>query len=125
CTVLQAPSSVAVPFDVQVLSASSAWPGNHEPPLAAWSGVPDWTIFQGNAAHTGYVPVSVDPNSFSSRWQGGPTLNNTPNNYNGAFAYTLTTDAGQLYIATGTTLYALSELDGSQAWSYQVALPFP
>jgi hypothetical protein len=125
CTTHQAPSSIALPFDVQVLSAASAWPGDHDLPLAAWNGVPDWTMFQGNAAHTGYVPVSIDPNNFTTRWQGGPSLSNTPNNYNGAFAYTLTTDAGQLYVATGTTLYALSELDGSQIWSYTVTVQFP
>jgi hypothetical protein len=118
CTMPQTPASISVPFNVRVLSPTSAWPGNNTTPLAAWSDVQDWTMFQGNAAHTGYVPVTIDPNSFSTRWQGGPTLNNTPNNYNGAFAYTLTTDGGQLYIATGSDLYALKELDASQVWSY-------
>ncbi len=126
CTMPQAPASIDVPFNVQVLSAMSAWPGNNAPPLAAWNGVADWTMFQGNAAHTGYVPAAIDPNTFTTRWQGGPTLSNTPNNYNGAFAYTLTTDGGQLYIAIGTKLYALKELDASQVWSYDVSgLQFP
>ena len=126
CTNPQTPGSISVPFDVQVLSATSAWTGNNTPPLAAWSGVADWTMFQGNAAHTGYVPVNIDPNSFTTRWHGGPTLSNTPNDYNGAFANTLTTDGGRLYIATGTTLYALNELDASQIWAYDVsALQFP
>jgi hypothetical protein len=126
CTMPQAPASVDVPFNVQVLSATSAWPGNNSPPLAAWNGVADWTMFQGNAAHTGYVPATIDPNTLTTRWQGGPTLSNTPNNYNGAFAYTLTTDGGQLYIAIGTKLYALKELDASQVWSYDVStLQFP
>jgi len=124
CTKPQTPGSLSVPFDVQVL-ATNAWAGNNETPLAAWSGVADWTMFQGNAAHTGYVPVTIDPNSFTTRWQGGPTLNNTPNDYNGAYATTLTTDGGQLYIATGTTLYALNEFDASQIWSYDFSsLPF-
>jgi hypothetical protein len=82
-------------------------------------------MFQGNAAHTGFVPATLDPNTFSTRWTGGPTLNNTPNNYNGAYAWTLTTDGGQLYIGFGTTLYALKELDASQVWTYQSALQFP
>jgi hypothetical protein len=126
CTMPQAPTSIDVPFNVQVLSATSAWPGNYTPPLAAWNGVADWTMFQGNAAHTGYVPAAIEPNTFTTRWQGGPTLSNTPNNYNGAFAYTLTTDGGQLYIAIGTKLYALKELDASQVWSYDVSgLQFP
>jgi hypothetical protein len=114
CTMPQTPASITVPFNVQLLSPTSAWPGNNAGALAAWSGVADWTMFQGNAAHTGYVPAAVDPNTFTTRWQGGPTLSNTSNYDNGAFAYTLTTDAGQLYIAVGTTLYALKELDASQ-----------
>jgi len=126
CTMPQAPASIDVPFNVQVLSATSTWPGNNTPPLGAWSGVADWTMFQGNAAHTGYVPATIDPNTFTTRWQGGPTLSNAPNYDNGAFAYTLTTDGGQLYIAIGTTLYALKELDASQVWTYDVSgLPFP
>jgi hypothetical protein len=123
CSSPQAPSSVSLPFDVYVLSSSSAWIGNNPTPLAAWSSVADWTMFQGNAAHTGYVPVTLDPNSFSTRWQ-GPTLSNT-SGY-ATFAYTLTTDNNQLYLAYGTTLYALKELDGSQVWQYSVAgLQFP
>jgi len=124
CSNPQNPSSVSLPFDVQVLSASSAWPGNNIPALAAWNGVADWNMFQGNAAHTGFVPATLDPNFFSTRWTGGPTLNNTPNNYNGAYAWTLTTDGGQLYLAFGTTLYALKELDASQVWSYHSTLQY-
>lgn len=119
CATTQTAGSVSVPYDVQVLSATSAWSGNHTSPLAAWNGVADWTMFQGNAAHTGYVPVAIDPNSFSTRWQGGPTLANSPG-YS-VFAYTLTTDADQLYIATGTKLYALKEFDASTVWTYDVA----
>ena len=32
-------------------------------------GAPEWATFQGNAAHTGYVPVTIDPNQFATRWQ--------------------------------------------------------
>jgi hypothetical protein len=109
---------------VQVLSPTSAWAGNHTSPLAAWGGVVDWTMFQGNAAHTGYVPVDIDPNSFTTRWQCGPTLSNAATY--GVYADTLTTDGGQLYIATGHTLFALKELDAVQVWSYDVSgLEYP
>ena len=57
CTEFQAVKSIEVPYRIDALSATSAWPGNHLTTLAAWSGVPDWTMFQGNAAHTGFVPV--------------------------------------------------------------------
>jgi hypothetical protein len=123
CAVPQSPGSVTLPFDVYVLSSTSAWSGNNLTPLAAWSGVADWTMFQGNAAHTGYVAAALDPNNFATRWQ-GPTLDNT-SGYS-SFAYTLTTDNDQLYLAYSDTLYALKELDGSQTWKYSMAgLQFP
>ena len=123
CTLPKTPASVTLPYDVQILSATSAWPGNNLTTLLPWPTVPDWNMFQGNAAHTGYVPVSIDPNSISTRWQ-GPTLNNTAG-YNGA-AQTLTTNAGRLFIAYDNTLYALKEHDASQLWTQGFGwLPFP
>ena len=39
-----------------------------------------WTMFQSDAGHTGYVPVALDPNGFSLRWetQVGGTLTLNP-----------------------------------------------
>lgn len=31
--------------------------------------LPSWTMFQGNASHTGYVPVTLDSDEFALRWQ--------------------------------------------------------
>ena len=39
-----------------------------EHPLADWSEAVEWTTYQGNAAHTGYNPVSMDPNVFQELW---------------------------------------------------------
>jgi hypothetical protein len=116
CSTPQAPASVTVPYDVWILSSSSSWPGNNLTPLIPWVGISDWNTFQGNAAHTGHVPVSVDPNAFTPRWQGGPTLNNLNGYY--APVQTLTTNNGRLFIATGNVLYVLKEHDASQVWSY-------
>src|SRR5262249_3834513 len=63
CTVQQPVPSVTVPFNVDVLAGT--WPGDHLTTLNPWPGVADWTMFQGGAAHTGYVPVTLDPNQFS------------------------------------------------------------
>jgi hypothetical protein len=123
CSTPQNPGSVSVPYDIQILGASSAWPGNNLTTLVRQPGVPDWNMFQGNAAHTGYVPVAPDPNEFSTRWR-GPTLNNNTG-YN-SFAYTLTTNGGQIYLAYDTTLYALREHDAGQVWSRSFAgMQFP
>ena len=36
--------------------------------IADWSGAVEWTTYQGNASHTGYNPVSMDPNVFQELW---------------------------------------------------------
>ena len=115
CTTPQSVPSIAVPYDIYVLSPASAWPGNNLSALVPWSGVPDWTMFQANAAHTGYVPVDLDPNSFSTRWQ-APTLD-IPVSFGGNLN-TLVASNGVLFIGGGTTLYARSESDNSAVWSY-------
>jgi hypothetical protein len=134
CTRFQRVRKLVIPFNIDVLSNTSPWNGNHLSPLAAWSGVPDWTMFQGNAAHTGYVPVKLDPNRFATRWQ-GPNLPNPADSYNSYFdgPNTITTSNGHLYVAFGSAnsspgpaLYAYRELDGSLVWQYNFnTLQFP
>ena len=115
CATPQPIPSVKIPYDLYVLTSASAWPGNNLTTLVPWAGTPDWTTFQGNAAHTGYVPVQLDPNSFSTRWQ-IPAVD-IPVSL-GANLDTLTTSNGQLYIGGGTILYARKEFDGSSVWQY-------
>lgn len=43
--------------------------------LAPVAGLAPWTAYNGNAAHTGYVPGTFDPALFNHRW----TLQETPN----------------------------------------------
>jgi hypothetical protein len=125
CSTPQPVPTISVPFDVNVMSASSVWPGNNLTPLSAWTGVPDWSTFQGNSAHTGYVPADVDPNHFTTRWQ-GPTLT-----FNDGSEYpncvTVTTSNGMLFVAgstdpnllaTSSALFALKESDGSLVWQH-------
>jgi outer membrane protein assembly factor BamB len=106
------------------LAPSSTWPGNHLTTLSPMQGAPEWATFQGNAAHTGYVPVTLDPNQFGTRWQlGVPTFLY----FNGLFNLaTVTTSSGNFYIAGNNAVTAHSEFDGSTIWSYSFAgLPFP
>jgi hypothetical protein len=123
CNTPQSPASFSLPFDVWILSSGSAWPGDNLTSLVPWATAPDWNMFQGNAAHTGYVPVSLDPNSFSTRLLGPSVNNQVGYSYT---AETLTTNAGRLFLSQGTTVRALSEHDASQIWSYNFSsLPFP
>ena len=123
CTTPQSVPSIAVPYDVYVLSPASAWPGNNLSTLVPWPGVPEWTMFQANAGHTGYVPIDLDPNSFSTRWQ-APALD-IPVTW-GDNLNTLVASNGVLFIGGGTTLYARNESDNSAVWSYDFSgLAFP
>ncbi len=123
CASPQFVPSVALPFDIDVLDSTSEWPGDHRSALVAWAGVADWSTFQGNAAHTGYVPVAVDPNAFTTRWQ-TPAIDvpvDWSENLN-----TLVTANGMFFISGGNVLYARSESDGTVAWQYDFSgLPFP
>jgi hypothetical protein len=126
CTVPQPLHALSLPFDVDVLANNSPWPGNNLTALTAWPGVADWTTFQGNTAHTGYVDVALDPNQFTTRWQGpaissgGTGGSSYPNNM------TLTTSNGVFFVANGNILYARHESDASVVWSYDLSsLQFP
>jgi hypothetical protein len=123
CTAPQSVPSIVVPYNVYVLSPSSTWPGNNLSSLVPWPGVPEWTMFQANAGHTGYVPIDLDPNSFSTRWQ-APALD-IPVTWGGNLN-TLAASNGVLFIGGGTTLYARNESDNSAVWSYDFSgLAFP
>ena len=124
CTQPQATPTLLVNYSLAVLAPGGAWAGNHLTTLASMAGAPEWATFQGNAAHTGYVPVALDPNQFSTRWQlGVPSFLY----FNGVFNLaTVTTAKGSFYIAGNNAVTAHSEFDGSTTWSYSFAgLQFP
>jgi hypothetical protein len=125
-TVPQALRAISIPFDVHVLSSNSAWSGDNQTTLSAWPGVADWTTFQGNAAHTGYVDAAVDPNQFTTRWQGPPLV---VGGLGGGFVQnnmSLTASNGQFFEANGNILYARNESDASVAWQYDFSsLEYP
>jgi hypothetical protein len=113
--------SVAVPFGIDVLSSNSPWLGDHLTTLSPWSAVADWTMFQGNAAHTGYVPVDVDPNQFSTRWR-VPAFPAADSSY----IHMPAMAGGELFISGGNILYARRESDGTLVWQHDFSgLAFP
>jgi hypothetical protein len=124
CSTLQATPGVVVNYSVNVLAPGSAWPGNNLTALSSMQGAPEWVTFQGNAAHTGYVPVALDPNEFSPRWQiPVPVFRYFNDRFNLA---TVTTAAGSFFIAGNNAVTAHSEYDGSARWSYSFSgLPYP
>lgn len=124
CSTPHAMPGVVVNYTVNVLAQGGAWPGNHLTPLSSIQGAPEWATFQGNAAHTGYVPVTLDPNQFDTRWQiSVPAFLY----FNGRFNLaTVTTEGGNFYIAGANAVTAHSEYDGSTLWTHSFSgLPNP
>jgi len=119
CATPQAVSSMTVPYDVTVQGSGTAWPGDHLTALTPWTDVPDWTTFQGNAAHTGYVPVEIKPEQLLPRWKMG-ALSQSSNYYSTNIA-TLVAADGIFYAAGNNQLKARKEFDGSDVWSYDVS----
>jgi hypothetical protein len=120
CATPQAVSSMTVPYDVTVLGSGTAWPGDRLTVLTPWTDVPDWTTFQGNAAHTGYVPVEIKPEQLLPRWKMG-ALSQSSNNYYSTYTATLVAADGIFYAAGNNQLKARKEYDGSTVWSYDVS----
>jgi outer membrane protein assembly factor BamB len=78
-----------------------------------------WPTFQGNAAHTGYVPISLDTEGFELKWERsdllspeGETLPLNP----------VTAAEGKVFVSHDAswgesgTLFALAAKDGSELW---------
>lgn len=124
CTTLQSMSRAVVNYSVSVLTANGAWPGDNLTPLTPMPGAPEWSTFQGNAGHTGHVPVVLDPNRFSTRWQ---IVVPAFLYFNGQFNLaTVTTEDGRFFMAGDDAVTARSEHDGSTLWNYSFSgLDYP
>lgn len=125
CTTPLPVPRVLVDYRVRFLATGSAWPGDHLTPLSPLAGAPDWTTHQGNAAHTGFVPVTVDPDRFDTRWQlTVPTLRG---GFNGTSNLgTVTIEGGRVFRAGPNEVTARREHDGATLWTYSFAgLPYP
>ncbi|BCU64101.1 hypothetical protein F941_02302 [Acinetobacter bouvetii DSM 14964 = CIP 107468] len=84
------------------------------------TGVTGWEMFQGNAAHTGYVPITIDPKKITRRWSW-----NKPSADNGALS-TITASQGKIfavsYVITSTgskrySIHSINENNASTAWT--------
>jgi outer membrane protein assembly factor BamB len=86
-------------------------------PVPTLTGLPEWGTYQGNASHTGYVPVTLDPTHFVAQWSW-----NNPSSATGTLT-PATTGSGKVVLASSgyfsqAYLYTLNESDGSLAWQY-------
>ncbi|MFL5615285.1 MAG: Ig-like domain-containing protein [Gemmatimonadaceae bacterium] len=83
--------------------------------VADWSQAAEWTTFQGNASHSGYVNASVDPDVFKEQWVQSPLGTSGLN--------PVTTGDGSVLVSSmsyfGSQLVAsLSVSTGTVKWSY-------
>ncbi len=74
-----------------------------------------WPMFQANAAHTGYLPVTLRPDGFRFRWKKvlgtGLALNPVAAGEGKVFATTL------VYFVDAPQLFALRSSDGATLWT--------
>lgn len=92
---------IAVPYRITVAGANAG---------------SDWQTHQGNAGHTGYVPVTLDPSRFQFAWE----WRRTPGGVLGAIN-AVVSEGGKVFVteddyASAVSLHALNEADGSVAW---------
>jgi len=92
------------------------------PDVATTSTLPEWGTYQGSTEHTGFVPVTLNPATFSPRWNVPLSLSANPAGVTPTLS-AVTTGNGKAavsisgYTATGS-LILLNELDGSIAWQH-------
>lgn len=85
--------------------------------LRATPFMPNWSTFQGNASHTGYVPASFDVKKFGRRWTIPASVSADGGEY-----LPVVHDSGKVFIvysgyfAPKSTLVAYSEDTGKEAW---------
>ena len=71
-----------------------------------------WTMYQNTPAHTGYVPIGLNPSSFQLRWQ--TTLNMPLNPVTAGDGKVFASSVGYF---SGQNLFALNSTDGSLLWT--------
>ncbi len=85
-------------------------------PTLDWSQVTtEWTTYQGNASHTGYIPAVLDPVQFTPRWSVSLAT--------GSSLTPATAGGGHIYVSTDAyfgqqLLYTIDAATGAIQWSY-------
>lgn len=103
-------------------------PDQNLTPLASLGLAADWGMEQGNAAHTGYVPVTLNPANFTPRWRWANTgtgiLTSQVVVENGTAFVVVADDPGRPHVIGDydyTQLIALDEADGAEKWNYEIS----
>jgi outer membrane protein assembly factor BamB len=102
-----------LPYTVSVMAATNL------KPLAPLAGAIDWVTVQGAAAHTGHVPVTLNPANFSQRWLWrSPDQTNIPEVLEpvtaGGKVFTIAAPNASVHVTP--ILFAIEEATGAVAW---------
>ncbi|MFZ6767410.1 PQQ-binding-like beta-propeller repeat protein [Undibacterium sp. Di26W] len=102
-----------IPYNLEVKTNTST--------LSPTPGAADWNGYQGNVAHTGYVPVTLNVNAFSPRF-----LFEIDSKYMAQGQ--ITTQGDTVYFSApaanggiGGAVFAVNESDGKVKWTFPVA----
>lgn len=114
-------SPFKLPYEIEIFAKDGELLKYNLSALSPLQGAADWGTFQGNASHTGYVPVSLTPASFNARWRLTPPatieasldkLNHIATGNGRVYA-----SLQQQFLSKGSRIAALSEHDGSTLWN--------
>jgi hypothetical protein len=124
CASPLAGSPFKLPYAVEVIAPTGGVQSFSSGALAPLAGASDWETFQSNAAHTGYVPVTLDSSAFKARWKlqapstAGVQIQFSDIATGGGRIYT---SNGSFFNPNGTSITAYSEADGSKVWTQSYA----
>lgn len=116
CTQELPGSPVIVPYSITLK------PSVNLSALGRSPGVGEWAQYQANAAHTGYVPMTLDASKFNRRWRWSVPVSETTGQSGVATAFQpVVTSNNLVYVLTSgyfqsATLYALAEHDHTLQW---------
>ena len=113
---------MSIPYALTIYPQGLDMYAAYERPLTPLAGAGVWATFQGNAGHTGFVPVTLDSTKFAARYR------YTPKTVDGVELpiSEIANAAGTLYFSTGGSCcdaaeyktYALKEASAFTAWSF-------
>lgn len=116
CTSPLPGSSWKLPYRVEVKQADLR-------PLTLLPGASDWTTFQGNEKHVGFIPVTLDPARFAPRYMWtSPSVVSEQTALDHSPISSLVNHDGTVFFSSKTErlLYAIDERSGATKWTYRV-----
>jgi hypothetical protein len=117
CTTTYAGSPQTIPYTIKIN------PIVNLTALTPVSGATDWETFQGNAAHTGYVPMTIDPAKINRRWSWIKPVSDTSNLTTVAASQGRVSVVSSSYFAN-SRLYSISENNAGILWNYDFGSTF-